>query len=87
MRRRVHDGTQVPTAYGKADLTIYRDAGAEVVAVLADGCGTLERASIDEARPLSPPRQLASSVCACCTIQMRRCCTVILTGTQPSTDT
>mgnify|MGYP001801674785 CR=1 FL=1 len=25
---------QVPTAWGKADLTIYRDAGAEVVEVL-----------------------------------------------------
>ena len=40
---------QVPTAHGKADLTIYREAGAEVMAVLAAGGAALERASIDEA--------------------------------------
>lgn len=38
---------QVPVAHGKADLTQYRDAGSEVVAVLARK-GICERASIDE---------------------------------------
>lgn len=38
---------QVPVAHGKADLTQYRDAGSEVVAVLSRR-GTCERASIDE---------------------------------------
>eukprot|EP00250_Pteridium_aquilinum_P034599 c7805_g1_i1 orf=558-2945(-) len=38
---------QVPVAHGKADLTQYRDAGSEVVEVLARK-GTCERASIDE---------------------------------------
>ncbi|KAH7352836.1 hypothetical protein KP509_19G066100 [Ceratopteris richardii] len=38
---------QVPVAHGKADLTQYRDAGSEVVAVLSRK-GTCERASIDE---------------------------------------
>ncbi|CAM6116824.1 unnamed protein product [Calypogeia fissa] len=38
---------QVPTHYGKADLTDYRDAGSEVVAVFSRG-GICERASIDE---------------------------------------
>nr|CAB3265008.1 DNA polymerase eta [Phallusia mammillata] len=40
---------QVPTANGKADLTRYRDAGAEVISVLLQFGGTVERASIDEA--------------------------------------
>jgi DNA polymerase eta len=39
---------QVPTAHGKADLTIYRDAGSQVQKILARG-GRCERASIDEA--------------------------------------
>ncbi|KAG2498947.1 hypothetical protein HYH03_003137 [Edaphochlamys debaryana] len=39
---------QVPTAHGKADLTIYRQAGQQVAAVLARGA-LFERASIDEA--------------------------------------
>ena len=39
---------QVPTRRSKADLTLYREAGREVAAVLARG-GTIERASIDEA--------------------------------------
>ncbi|GBG80201.1 hypothetical protein CBR_g30567 [Chara braunii] len=39
---------QVPTAHGKADLTDYRNAGAEVVAILSRA-GPCERASIDEA--------------------------------------
>jgi len=39
---------QVPTAHSKANLEIYRQAGAEVVALLAAG-GTTERASVDEA--------------------------------------
>jgi impB/mucB/samB family len=39
---------QVPTAHGKADLTVYRDCGAKVVAVLGAG-GPVERASVDEA--------------------------------------
>eukprot|EP00850_Spirogloea_muscicola_P015340 SM000116S24261 [mRNA] locus=s116:411715:415178:- [translate_table: standard] len=38
---------QVPVAFGKADLSRYRDAGSEVVAVLQQG-GPCERASIDE---------------------------------------
>lgn len=38
---------QVPVARGKADLTIYRDAGSEVVSILARK-GRCERASIDE---------------------------------------
>jgi len=39
---------QVPVAHGKADLTIYRDAGAAVIKVLSKS-GVCERASIDEA--------------------------------------
>jgi DNA polymerase eta len=38
---------QVPTAHGKADLTIYRDAGKQVLDILAR-CAVCERASIDE---------------------------------------
>lgn len=38
---------QVPTAHGKADLTLYRDAGKQVVDVLSR-IGIVERASIDE---------------------------------------
>ncbi|KAH9315698.1 hypothetical protein KI387_024325, partial [Taxus chinensis] len=38
---------QVPVAHGKADLTLYREAGSEVVSVLARK-GRCERASIDE---------------------------------------
>ncbi|KAK2079775.1 hypothetical protein QBZ16_002170 [Prototheca wickerhamii] len=40
---------QVPTAHGKADLTLYRRAGARVLAVLAGPATACERASIDEA--------------------------------------
>ena len=39
---------QVPTRHGKADLEIYRAAGAEVVNILMGG-GVTERASVDEA--------------------------------------
>ena len=41
---------QVPTAHGKADLTIYRDASQEVVDVLSEfvGEGRVEKASVDE---------------------------------------
>ncbi|XP_050693975.1 DNA polymerase eta-like, partial [Eriocheir sinensis] len=39
----------VPVSRGKADLTKYRDAGKEVLDVLADFCDCIERASIDEA--------------------------------------
>jgi nucleotidyltransferase/DNA polymerase involved in DNA repair len=39
---------QVPTNHGKADLTIYRDAGAKVVNVLKTFNCTVEKASIDE---------------------------------------
>lgn len=39
---------QVPTAHGKADLTIYRQSGAQVMAILS-GLAVCERASIDEA--------------------------------------
>lgn len=41
---------QVPTCHGKADLTIYRDASAKILKVLAKSCGlsVIERASIDE---------------------------------------
>ncbi|KAG6551273.1 hypothetical protein Mapa_007200 [Marchantia paleacea] len=38
---------QVPVAHGKADLTIYRDAGTEVVEIFSR-MGICERASIDE---------------------------------------
>ncbi|XP_078428686.1 Y-family DNA polymerase H isoform X2 [Wolffia australiana] len=38
---------QVPVARGKADLNLYRDAGSEVVSILA-AKGRCERASIDE---------------------------------------
>ncbi|XP_056693941.1 DNA polymerase eta isoform X3 [Spinacia oleracea] len=38
---------QVPVARGKADLSIYRDAGSEVISILAKK-GRCERASIDE---------------------------------------
>ncbi|GMP32651.1 hypothetical protein CsSME_00006315 [Camellia sinensis var. sinensis] len=38
---------QVPVAHGKADLSIYRNAGSEVVSILARN-GRCERASIDE---------------------------------------
>ncbi|XP_066928129.1 DNA polymerase eta-like [Clytia hemisphaerica] len=40
---------QVPESRGKADLTMFRDAGAEVIEVLAQFTDCLERASIDEA--------------------------------------
>ena len=40
---------QVPENRGKADLTQFRDAGAEVIEVLAQFTDCLERASIDEA--------------------------------------
>lgn len=40
---------QVPESRGKADLTLFRDAGAEVIEVLAQFTDCLERASIDEA--------------------------------------
>lgn len=39
---------QVPTAHGKADLTIYRESGAQVTSILSTLC-VCERASIDEA--------------------------------------
>ena len=38
----------VPTAHGKADLTLYREQGAKVVDILCSG-GPVERASVDEA--------------------------------------
>lgn len=40
---------QVPENRGKADLTQFREAGAEVMEVLAEFTGNLERASVDEA--------------------------------------
>ncbi|GFR43922.1 hypothetical protein Agub_g5058, partial [Astrephomene gubernaculifera] len=40
---------QVPTAHGKADLGIYRQAGQQVASILARGSVVFERASIDEA--------------------------------------
>ena len=40
---------KVPEARGKADLTKYRDAGKEVIQVLMQFGGVVERASIDEA--------------------------------------
>uniref|UniRef100_F6WHL2 UmuC domain-containing protein n=3 Tax=Ciona intestinalis TaxID=7719 RepID=F6WHL2_CIOIN len=40
---------KVPMANGKADLTRYRDAGAEVIQVLLQFGGVVERASVDEA--------------------------------------
>lgn len=40
---------QVPENRGKADLTQFREAGAEVMSVLAEFTDSLERASIDEA--------------------------------------
>jgi DNA polymerase eta len=39
---------QVPVAHGKADIQIYRDAGAAVISVLSSGA-ICERASVDEA--------------------------------------
>jgi hypothetical protein len=39
---------QVPVAHGKADIQIYRDAGAEVISVLSSAA-ICERASVDEA--------------------------------------
>lgn len=40
---------QVPESRGKADLTQFREAGVEVMEVLAKFTENLERASIDEA--------------------------------------
>jgi len=40
---------RVPEARGKANLTLYREAGAEVIAVLSRFCESCERASVDEA--------------------------------------
>ncbi|KAK3593446.1 hypothetical protein CHS0354_020211 [Potamilus streckersoni] len=40
---------RVPEVRGKADLTKYREAGAEVIEVLSKFSGCVERASIDEA--------------------------------------
>lgn len=40
---------RVPEARGKANLTHYREAGAEVIAVLSCFCDNCERASVDEA--------------------------------------
>eukprot|EP00878_Enallax_costatus_P038592 GHUV01043953.1.p1 GENE.GHUV01043953.1~~GHUV01043953.1.p1 ORF type:complete len:184 (-),score=75.38 GHUV01043953.1:69-620(-) len=39
---------QVPVAHGKADIGIYREAGAQVISVLSNGV-ICERASVDEA--------------------------------------
>lgn len=39
----------VPQKRGKADLTCYRQAGAEVIQILAEFTSIIERASIDEA--------------------------------------
>lgn len=39
---------QVPTAFGKADLRIYKDAGDSVVRVLASRVGLCEKRSVDE---------------------------------------
>lgn len=39
---------QVPTKHGKADLTIYRNAGSRVLEILSRADVTVERASIDE---------------------------------------
>ncbi|KAF9623645.1 hypothetical protein IFM89_003677 [Coptis chinensis] len=44
---------QVPVARNKADLSIYRNAGSEVVAIISQR-GRCERASIDE----NPPEKL-----------------------------
>ncbi|GAB1611026.1 DNA polymerase eta-like [Argonauta hians] len=40
---------RIPELRGKADLTKYRDAGAEVIEVFSQFCQCVERASIDEA--------------------------------------
>lgn len=40
---------RVPELRGKADLTRYRDAGAEVIEVLQTFADVCERASVDEA--------------------------------------
>ncbi|CAL1527561.1 unnamed protein product [Lymnaea stagnalis] len=40
---------RVPEVRGKADLTRYREAGAEVIAIFSKFCTCVERASIDEA--------------------------------------
>ncbi|GFN97064.1 DNA polymerase eta-like [Plakobranchus ocellatus] len=40
---------RVPEIRGKADLTRYREAGAEVIAVFSKFCSCVERASVDEA--------------------------------------
>ena len=40
---------QVPEARGKANLIRYREAGAEVMAVMSRICENCERASVDEA--------------------------------------
>lgn len=41
---------QVPTAHGKSDMQLYREAGSEVAAVLAEtsGAQAMEKASVDE---------------------------------------
>lgn len=39
---------QVPTAFGKADLQIYKDAGDAVVELLAQRCDATEKRSVDE---------------------------------------
>ncbi|XP_057304843.1 DNA polymerase eta-like [Hydractinia symbiolongicarpus] len=39
----------VPESRGKADLTQFRDAGADVIEILAEFCPVIERASVDEA--------------------------------------
>lgn len=39
---------QVPTAFGKADLQIYKDAGDAVVDLLASRCDATEKRSVDE---------------------------------------
>lgn len=39
----------VPESRGKADLTQFRDAGADVIEILAEFCSFIERASVDEA--------------------------------------
>lgn len=41
--------TYVPERRGKADLTCYRQAGAEVIQILSEFTDIIERASIDEA--------------------------------------
>lgn len=80
---------RVPEARGKADLTRYRDAGAEVLDVLQTFSGVCERASVDEAyldMTEIVARSLESITLESLADQTLKCCHIVGFTDQPSSD-